>query len=333
MGLSLPLLARGAHRCARAAAARVVGSLYGWNTLGAAVGRILDAMDPAAPSRLRLAVSCVGAAINVSLRALGAAVASRGSRRSPHGRPPPVPPRAEPAAAPAFGFAVWLAVYALSGAIALSLEIAWFRVIGVMVKTHELHLRHAARRSISPASALGSIVGRARWCRAAPRDPVTRFLGIQTAVTAYALLALAILVLGPDQGCASFLGGARIPTHARTVSTLPRRLRSWPRAPLGWLSPRDAADPHVRTFLLLYFAIPLLLLAPADVRDGALVPLAAARAPDRRTLARAARRLAPDRQHRRQSRRLAADRIRAPSAGSAAVAPFAHSRLRPRSSP
>ena len=40
---------------------------------------------------------------------------------------------------------LWVALYALSGFVALSLEIVWFRIIDVAVKATRLHVRHRAR--------------------------------------------------------------------------------------------------------------------------------------------------------------------------------------------
>ena len=50
-------------------------------------------------------------------------------------------------AEPLFSFPVWISLYALSGFIALSLEIVWFRLLGVDPQVDLLHVRAPCSRS------------------------------------------------------------------------------------------------------------------------------------------------------------------------------------------
>ena len=134
MGLTLPILAK-AFTAKIEMASAVVGFLYGVNTLGAAVGALLTPWfllrHFSFPEVLRL-----GAALN-ALCAVGAVlvwwclgpeIPSTSARAIPPNEP-------RPAGALHLPARVWMLIYALSGFIALSLEIVWFRLLGVMQKS------------------------------------------------------------------------------------------------------------------------------------------------------------------------------------------------------
>jgi hypothetical protein len=130
MGLSLPLLARALTESAERAADRV-GGLYAWNTLGAAAGAVLTfvlvrrwGFDGAVH---------FAAALNLACAVLALATAARRPRGEGGAGDAPPPDRGGPTAPPVEApprLATWLGVYALSGFVALSLEIVWFRVLG-----------------------------------------------------------------------------------------------------------------------------------------------------------------------------------------------------------
>jgi len=129
MGMSLPLLVRATVR-ETASASAVISALYGLNVLGAATGALL------APWLL---VRCLGmeGAVRVAAAAnlVAAAVALIAGRRGALASEEPVV-AGETAAVPGQGPpALWLLLYALSGFVALSLEIAWFRLMDVAVKS------------------------------------------------------------------------------------------------------------------------------------------------------------------------------------------------------
>ena len=134
MGASLPLLARAlTRRIDRAAVA--VGALYGVNTLGAAVGALVATWVLLPAYGLEGSLR-IGAALNVAcaLALLPAAWSMRGADRvAAVDAPTAVDDRPPQASTVPLSF--WMTVYAFSGFIALSYEIVWFRLLGVMVKS------------------------------------------------------------------------------------------------------------------------------------------------------------------------------------------------------
>jgi SAM-dependent methyltransferase len=131
MGMSLPLLARAlVDDVARAG--RTLGVLYGVNVLGAALGALL------APwvliRQLGIPGAVLAAACGNALAGLGA-LALRGRVRDE--REGAAAPRPAAAAGPVetHPLALWLTLYALSGFCALALEIVWFRMVDVAVKS------------------------------------------------------------------------------------------------------------------------------------------------------------------------------------------------------
>lgn len=270
MGLSLPLLARG-FTDAIEQAARVVGSLYGWNTLGAALGALVT---PWFLLRRFDFETClwIGAAINVGC-AIAALMLRHGLARGVVQTEAAiaVTPSAQPPASrtPAFGVGTWLAVYALSGAIALSLEIIWFRVLGVIVKSTSFTFGTLLGVYLIGVAA-GSIFG-SRAAARATRDPVARFLALQTMVALYALISIAIL-FDSLQG-----DNPSLPSIARFLRSLEPfpvdfALAYLATEPFGWIQPDSIEDRRARMFLLLYLWIPLLLIGPATFLMGLSFP-------------------------------------------------------------
>ncbi len=137
MGMTLPLLVRAMVR-RPAFASRTIGFLYGINVLGAALGAVLTPWVLIRHLGVEGAVH-VGAAGNLVVGAsavllsLVPAVTGR-SEGEPEGgetgAPDPVaePPGSHP-------FVLWMGLYTLSGFVALSLEILWFRLVDVAVKS------------------------------------------------------------------------------------------------------------------------------------------------------------------------------------------------------
>jgi len=191
MGISLPLLARGLT-AALAAAARTVGSLYGWNTLGAATGALvttwllLRRIDFEGCLQLGAAINLACAASVLPLRRLLAAEAAGPAAPLAGPAAPSLPP------APLFGVPAWLAVYALSGATALSLEIAWFRMLGVMLKSTSFTFGTLLAIYLLGVGS-GSVVG-SRQVERSGGQPAARFLALQACIPMYAALSIAALV-------------------------------------------------------------------------------------------------------------------------------------------
>jgi spermidine synthase len=190
MGMSLPLASKvvtiDAHQ-----PAYWVPVLYGANTLGAAAGSALSVavLFP----RLSLSASVmVGAAISAACAV--AALALLPSLAPSTGTAGDRPPRTGAqrlAAERSLAWPAWLMVYALSGFIALSLEIVWFRMLGVALKSNAYTFGHLLTLFLAGVG-IGSLVGNSRVARRWP--PVSAFLLLQAAIPLTAAASAAALV-------------------------------------------------------------------------------------------------------------------------------------------
>ncbi|MFI5184822.1 MAG: fused MFS/spermidine synthase, partial [Vicinamibacteria bacterium] len=135
MGMSLPLLAK-AVSLRDSPPEAWIGTLYGANTLGAAAGSLVTVWVLARTVGFPRAVEW-GALLNLTCAAGGCAMAARAPRRdAEHVEERSAETADEPVAPRTFSFGAWTLVYALSGFIALSLEILWFRILGVILKSN-----------------------------------------------------------------------------------------------------------------------------------------------------------------------------------------------------
>jgi predicted membrane-bound spermidine synthase len=192
MGLSLPLLVR-ARVSDSASAPRTVALLYGTNVLGAAAGALL------APwvlvRHFGMAGACVVAAAANLAAAAGALLAgpAPGGPGAPEALGASPSPRTLPVTATG-RFPHWLGLYALSGFVALSLEIVWFRLIDVGVKSTAFTFGTVLCVYLVGLGA-GSLAG----SRLAPRlgRPLEAFLDAQLAILATAGAAVALLAALP----------------------------------------------------------------------------------------------------------------------------------------
>jgi len=190
MGMSLPLLVRAMLRQVSTAGS-TIGYLYGINMLGAAVGAF------AAPWLL-LPWGGIPGAVGVAaagnlLAALGALALTRTA-----GAPDPGPDQAAPSAgteAPTMHpLGLWLALYALSGFVALSLEILWFRLMDVAVKSTAFTFGTVLGIYLL-GSAAGCLLAVTRVRRL--RRPLATFLACQCAILVAAGVSVIALVRVP----------------------------------------------------------------------------------------------------------------------------------------
>ena len=262
MGLSLPLLAR-ALTMTLGATGRITGSLYGWNTLGAAAGAFASTwillpkwgLDATLWFGAALNVACAaGAAWLVSTRETTAADREAGSTVE-RTVPAEDDERRREAALP---FHWWALLYALSGFVALALEIAWFRVLGVMLKSTAFTfgtLLALYLSGIGLGAAIGArLVGRSR-------RPGSTFLVTQYALILYAACALIVMIAmlgaGYPAGLVRYFGG-------NEALDLEKGL-----AVLRTLSLSDAAARAAFFEVLrLYVMVPALLIGPATLAMG-----------------------------------------------------------------
>jgi hypothetical protein len=178
------------------AASRRIGWLYGVNVVGAAAGALGTpwVLLPALGVRgAVLAAAAVNAVVGLSALLLGAAW-------------PPGPAEAAPRQASATQgteapgnrpLALWIALYALSGFVALSLEIVWFRVLDVAVKSTAYTFGSVLAVYLL-GSGTGALAGAPLAARA--RRPLRTFLLLQCAILALAALPLVLVVALPPDG-------------------------------------------------------------------------------------------------------------------------------------
>ena len=191
MGMSLPFLVRGCVRDA-ALASRTIGDLYGINVLGAATGALLTPWVLVRLLGLRGAVFTAAAAnIVVGVGALWLA-------RTVPAEDPVQPGRdqfgegAEPPGS--YLFARWMGLYGTSGFVALALEMLWFRIVDVAVKSSAFTFGTVLALYLVGCGA-GALVG----ARLSPRltHPLHAFLLCQCLIVLASAVAIALPVWLP----------------------------------------------------------------------------------------------------------------------------------------
>jgi spermidine synthase len=261
MGMSFPLVSK-ALTPRLALAGRRIGSLYAMNTLGGAAGAFvvvwfwMGALD--FPSILR-----IGARLNFGVAALAllAGVAtwllsgllSESERSEATGA----------ATQPVLAFSAWTWLYALAGFLALSWEILWFRLLGVLLKSNSFTFAHLLAIYLG-SLAVGIFAG-ARLVHLGAQ-PGRVYLGLQLGVTLYAGLALGVLfqVLDNWSGVAwlrEYLAGF----EPLDVTPVQYALNEWRYAP-AQLFATLASRPE---FMVLYLLVPCLLIGPPTLMMGA----------------------------------------------------------------
>ncbi len=244
MGMSLPLISRIVTGDAMEPS-RWIPHLYGWNTLGAACGSFCSVLVlfRVAPFDTSLQI---GAALSAGCGAAALIVLPRLAAGAPDAVPAPVPAAAEDPLAPrgrSLPLGAWLAVYALSGFVALSLEIVWFRLLGVVLKANAATFGLLLGVYLGGIG-LGSLVAHRAWVRRLP--PARAFLVLQAAVPLWAVLSVSGLVLAVNRvGWASPL---------------------WSFMASG--SPLSAAAIRSGQALAVYGALSLLLIVPPTLMMG-----------------------------------------------------------------
>jgi predicted membrane-bound spermidine synthase len=196
MGTSLPLLVRAVVTDATGASRRI-GWLYGLNVVGAAAGSLATPwlLLPALGIRgAVLAAAAMNGAAGLGAMLLGrAAVPDEDATLMQSETPLPAGAEA-PGSRP---LSLWIGLYALSGFVALSLEIVWFRLLDVAVKSTAYTFG-----SVLAVYLLGSGLGALAGARLAERArrPLRAFLLTQCAVVALAVVPLVAVVSLPPQG-------------------------------------------------------------------------------------------------------------------------------------
>ncbi len=197
MGLSLPLLARGTVAAVREIAP-LVGRLYAVNTLGAALGAavagwvLLGELGFVATVRVAAGLNFAAAAVVLALsRGLG-----RRSDETVADVPPPE--AAGDGAAPGVSSArvwPWFLVYGLTGAVAIGLEVVYFRVVDAILRNNSYTFATVLALYLLLFGA-GAVLA-ARWAGRV-RRPDRWFLTLQLLVGVTSLLGMLALLNPPD---------------------------------------------------------------------------------------------------------------------------------------
>ncbi len=262
MGMSLPLLGRALTRDLDAIGG-VVGSLYAWNTLGAASGALvctwmlLPRFGLEGSAWIGAAVTFAGAAAAAVL-GMGRAVRNGPAAVSDRfGQVETLPPSNE-----RLSFRTWLLIYGLTGFVALGLEIAWFRLLGVMLKSSTFTFGTLLAVYLAGLG-LGAAFAARRVART--RRPGMTFLLLQYGLTLYATFSttalIALLGFGHPSSLVRYLGEYD-PIH---VAAAIFELREF-------LLGGAAATTRVVDFSMLYFVLPVALVGPATFVMGASFP-------------------------------------------------------------
>ena len=259
MGLSLPLLAR-ALTASLGMTGRVIGSLYGWNALGAAVGALvgtwvllpLFGLERSLWIAAAVSFACAGSAF---LLALNGSVEIPSAASQDDRADTPAPSTGEP-----LSFPGWAFVYGVSGFIALAFEISWFRLLGVMLKPTAFTFGTLLGVYLSGLG-LGAALASRRVARSA--RPGITFLLLQCGVVLYAASSIVILLSSIAAGhpikLVRYLGGYEAVDVQGTIALL-----------------RTLGDPGALTaildFAVLYVGMPALLIGPPTLLMGMSFP-------------------------------------------------------------
>ncbi len=259
MGLSLPLLSRAFTDSAGQAATRI-GSLYGWNTLGAAAGALVTVWVLARTVGFETSLR-VGAVLNLICAVASLVLLQKGAM-------PPAEERSPPLATPAPGtLGLWTVVYALSGFVALGLEILWFRLLGTIHKPSSFTFSTLLAIFLGGVGA-GALFGTRGAGRS--RQPASTFLLLQAGIGLYAGLSIALLVFTVDR----FPLLRPLWEYLGQYETLD--LDDAIRSALRWLRAGGEIAPYARMLaaqlVLLYAVVPALIIGPPTVLMGTSYP-------------------------------------------------------------
>jgi predicted membrane-bound spermidine synthase len=265
MGASLPLLTRAVtFRIERAASS--VGTLYGFNTLGAAFGALVTTWGLMPRFGLEGALE-VGALLNVLSVVVILPFALQLGRTLMDASDNAAPPQQDSVAQEVHSssrFWPWVLAHGFAGFLALSYEIVWFRLLGVMVKSTAFTFGTMLTLYLAGIG-FGSLAGRGIATRA--RSPRFAFLALQGAAGLVAGGLLAALVgVADDIGALKDYFNSYEPLN---MSASFDALRTWG---LNLLPGANTPVEVPANFLRLYVAVPFLIVFPPTFLMGCAFP-------------------------------------------------------------
>jgi spermidine synthase len=180
MGCTLPLLTR-ALTASGAQFGRALGSLYGWNTLGAVAGAIV------AETHLIGALGIRGTALAAGSANLAAAAAA-GFLALRTRRAPPAISAAALAPSERRAIAPWLVVAFVSGFVLLALEVVWFRFLSLFVVSRSVSFAMMLAIVLAGIACGGFTASRwlGRWAGAHRHAGAVAFAAGLCCITSYA---------------------------------------------------------------------------------------------------------------------------------------------------
>ncbi len=241
MGITLPLLSK-AVTAKRKQASTSIGVLYGINTLGAAVGalgavlliRSLGMVDSV----------FVGASINFAC----AAGATFLFMQKVSVEPAEVEEATAVPAQAQLPLQFWIASYFVSGYVSLSLELIWFRVLGVMLKPNSFTFAWLLFLFLS-GIAIGSFVG--IYLAGKLKNPVAGFLLAQSGTP--------------------LLSGLSLPICLYLLENVPVFNKAW--RYMGGSSPMLFSSHVTGEFVQLYVVAAAFIIVPPTILMGIGFPL------------------------------------------------------------
>ena len=270
MGGSLPLLAKALTRDLREAAP-TIGRLYGINTLGAATGALITTWILLPQLGLEQALK-VGATLNFAC-ATGLILFVIAMRKQAEASPvtaepnqqEPNPPLRQTTESAGFTFGRFLLLYLLSGFIALSLEILWFRLLTVMLKCTAFAFGTMLTIYLGGLG-MGAIAG--TKLVQTSRRPVSVFLALQTLMAVSAGIAIVLLVSHTAESLIPSLSTYFEVRDPLNVSLALNGISEW------WQNQAVPQETLAETGRLVLFLIvvPLVLILPATTLMGLSFP-------------------------------------------------------------
>jgi predicted membrane-bound spermidine synthase len=269
MGMTLPLLSKALTPAIELAGQRI-GSLYALNTLGAAAGALATAWVLMGRFDFQQILR-IGVIINFAVAILAVFLGQIVARTRTEAAIPDAPADRSVRETTSYSFPAWLGIYALSGFIALSLEIVWFRILGVMLKSNSFTFPHLL--GIYLAGLAGGIFLGTVLVRFTRRAGIV-FLVLQAGIMIYAAASIIGLHWGLNYlPLLNWLHGYLAQYETLDVIGARRGFSAW----------ITLSRPHPN-FVSLYIVTPLALMAPPTLMMGMAFPFLQKAVQDNRAL-------------------------------------------------